>query len=145
MISGVWSGAGLHRFLRPERELTQMVRVTRPGATVAGLSLVRGGPAIYDAALRLGASYLPGLRGLTDGGPVRYPATHRGRPLEAGMVLSIETDMKIDGLGFVKLEDTVASFERVVAGEFDNLPEQAFYMVGGIEEVTAQAQRLAAI
>jgi len=46
---------------------------------------------------------------------------------------------------YVKLEDTVASFERVVAGEFDNLPEQAFYMVGGIEEVTAQAQRLAAI
>jgi len=45
---------------------------------------------------------------------------------------------------YVKLEDTVASFERVVAGEFDNLPEQAFYMVGGIEEVTAQAQRLAA-
>jgi SAM-dependent methyltransferase len=66
VISGVWSGTGLHRFLRPERELTQMVRVTRPGATVAGLSLVRGGPAVYDAALRLGAAYLPGLRGLTD-------------------------------------------------------------------------------
>ncbi len=45
---------------------------------------------------------------------------------------------------YVKLEDTVASFERVVAGEFDNLPEQAFYMVGGIDEVTAQAKRLAA-
>jgi len=66
VISGVWSGTGLHRFLRPERELTQMVRVTRPGATVAGLSLVRGGPAVYDAALRLGSAYLPGLRGLTD-------------------------------------------------------------------------------
>jgi F-type H+/Na+-transporting ATPase subunit beta len=45
---------------------------------------------------------------------------------------------------YVKLEDTVASFERVVAGEFDNLPEQAFYMVGGIEEVVEQAKRLAA-
>ena len=66
VINGVWSGTGLHRFLRPERELTQMVRVTRPGATVAGLSLVRGGPAVYDAALRLAAGYLPGLRGLTD-------------------------------------------------------------------------------
>jgi F-type H+-transporting ATPase subunit beta len=44
---------------------------------------------------------------------------------------------------FVKLEDTIASFERVVAGEFDHLPEQAFYMVGGIDEVVAQAQRLA--
>src|SRR5881392_2518391 len=36
---------------------------------------------------------------------------------------------------YVKLEDTIASFERVVAGEFDHLPEQAFYMVGGIDEV----------
>ena len=43
----------------------------------------------------------------------------------------------------MKLEDTIASFERVVAGEFDHLPEQAFYMVGGIDEVVAQAQRLA--
>jgi F-type H+-transporting ATPase subunit beta len=45
---------------------------------------------------------------------------------------------------YVKLEDTIASFERVVAGEFDHLPEQAFYMVGGVDEVVAQAKRLAA-
>ncbi|HEY6808730.1 MAG TPA: F0F1 ATP synthase subunit beta [Gemmatimonadales bacterium] len=44
---------------------------------------------------------------------------------------------------YVKLEDTIASFERVVAGEFDHLPEQAFYMVGGIDEVQEQANRLA--
>jgi F-type H+-transporting ATPase subunit beta len=44
---------------------------------------------------------------------------------------------------YVKLEDTISSFERVVAGEFDNLPEQAFYMVGGVDEVVAQAKRLA--
>ncbi len=44
---------------------------------------------------------------------------------------------------YVKLEDTISSFERVVAGEFDHLPEQAFYMVGGIDEVVAQAQKLA--
>jgi F-type H+-transporting ATPase subunit beta len=42
----------------------------------------------------------------------------------------------------VKLADTVESFERVVAGEFDELPEQAFYMVGGIEEATEQAKTL---
>ena len=66
VMSGVWSGTGLHPFLRPERELTQMVRVTRPGAPVAGLSLVRGGPAAYDLALRLGAANLPGLRSLPD-------------------------------------------------------------------------------
>ena len=44
---------------------------------------------------------------------------------------------------YVKLEDTIGSFERVVAGEFDQLPEQAFYMVGGIEEALEQAKRLA--
>jgi F-type H+-transporting ATPase subunit beta len=44
---------------------------------------------------------------------------------------------------YVKLEDTIASFERVVAGEFDQLPEQAFYMQGGIEDVVAQAKKLA--
>ena len=43
---------------------------------------------------------------------------------------------------YVKLEDTISSFERVVAGEFDHLPEQAFYMVAGIDEALAQAQRL---
>jgi F-type H+-transporting ATPase subunit beta len=45
---------------------------------------------------------------------------------------------------YVKLEDTISSFERVVAGEFDHLPEQAFYMVAGIDEVVEQAKRLTA-
>src|SRR5690349_17671949 len=44
---------------------------------------------------------------------------------------------------YVKLEDTISSFERVVAGEFDNLPEQAFYMAGGIEDVIENANQLA--
>ncbi|MCA9738244.1 MAG: F0F1 ATP synthase subunit beta, partial [Gemmatimonadetes bacterium] len=45
---------------------------------------------------------------------------------------------------YVKLEETIESFERVAAGEFDHLPEQAFYMKGGIQEVIADAERLAA-
>jgi ubiquinone/menaquinone biosynthesis C-methylase UbiE len=64
VVGGLWSGTGLHRFREPERELTQMVRVARPAAPVAGLSLVQGGPLFYDTALRLAAAYLPGLRGL---------------------------------------------------------------------------------
>jgi F-type H+-transporting ATPase subunit beta len=44
----------------------------------------------------------------------------------------------------VPLDVTIDSFKRVVAGEFDHLPEAAFYMVGGIEEVIAKAERLAA-
>ena len=44
---------------------------------------------------------------------------------------------------YVKLEDTISSFERVVDGEFDTLPEQAFYMAGGIDDVIANANKMA--
>lgn len=44
----------------------------------------------------------------------------------------------------VQLEDTIASFKAVVAGEYDHLPEAAFYMVGGIDEVIAKAEKMAA-
>ena len=43
---------------------------------------------------------------------------------------------------YVTLSDTIESFERVVAGEFDDLPEQAFFMVGGIEDVIERARQL---
>jgi len=45
---------------------------------------------------------------------------------------------------FVQIEDTVRSFKAVVDGDYDHLPEAAFYMVGGIEEVVAKAAKLAA-
>ena len=44
----------------------------------------------------------------------------------------------------VPLDETIDSFKRVVAGEFDHLPESAFYMVGGIDQVVAKAERMAA-
>jgi Xaa-Pro aminopeptidase len=44
---------------------------------------------------------------LTDRGPVPYPADDANRPLEAGMVVSVETTLKHPGRGFIKLEDTV--------------------------------------
>jgi F-type H+-transporting ATPase subunit beta len=43
---------------------------------------------------------------------------------------------------YVKLEETISSFERLVAGEFDNLPEQAFFMAGSIDDVVANAKKL---
>ncbi len=43
---------------------------------------------------------------------------------------------------YVRLDDTIESFERVAAGEFDHLPEQAFYMKGGIEEVIEAAAEM---
>jgi F-type H+-transporting ATPase subunit beta len=44
----------------------------------------------------------------------------------------------------VPMDVTVDSFKRVVAGEFDHLPEAAFYMVGGIDEAVKKAEKLAA-
>ncbi|QIK95589.1 F0F1 ATP synthase subunit beta [Sphingomonas sp. HDW15A] len=44
---------------------------------------------------------------------------------------------------FVQVEDTVRSFKAVVSGEYDHLPESAFYMVGGIEEAVAKAEKMA--
>ena len=43
---------------------------------------------------------------------------------------------------YVSLKDTIRGFKAIVAGEYDHLPEQAFYMVGGIEEAEAQAKTL---
>jgi F-type H+-transporting ATPase subunit beta len=43
---------------------------------------------------------------------------------------------------YVKLEETISSFERLVAGEFDHLPEQAFFMAGGIDDVVENARKL---
>jgi F-type H+/Na+-transporting ATPase subunit beta len=43
---------------------------------------------------------------------------------------------------YVKLEETISSFERLVAGEFDQYPEQAFFMQGAIDGVVEAAQRL---
>ena len=44
---------------------------------------------------------------------------------------------------YVTLEDTVRSFKKIVDGEVDHIPEQAFYMVGGIDEVLENAKKMA--
>jgi F-type H+-transporting ATPase subunit beta len=44
----------------------------------------------------------------------------------------------------VSLEDTIKGFKGIVAGEYDDLPESAFYMVGTIEEAVAKARKMAA-
>ena len=43
---------------------------------------------------------------------------------------------------YVSLKDTIASFKGIISGEYDHLPEQAFYMVGGIEEAIEKAKKL---
>jgi F-type H+-transporting ATPase subunit beta len=44
---------------------------------------------------------------------------------------------------FVELADTIRSFKGIVAGDYDHLPEAAFYMVGAIEEAVAKAEKMA--
>lgn len=45
---------------------------------------------------------------------------------------------------YVELKDTILGFKEIVAGKYDDIPEQAFYMVGTIEEVLEKARKLAA-
>ena len=44
----------------------------------------------------------------------------------------------------VSSKDTIAGFKGIIAGDYDHMPEQAFYMVGGIDEAVAKAEKLAA-
>jgi F-type H+-transporting ATPase subunit beta len=44
----------------------------------------------------------------------------------------------------VKLADTIRGFKGIVEGKYDDLPEQAFYMVGTIEQAVEKAKKLAA-
>jgi F-type H+-transporting ATPase subunit beta len=43
---------------------------------------------------------------------------------------------------YVKVADTIKGFKAIVDGQYDDVPEQAFYMVGGIEEVEENAKKL---
>jgi F-type H+/Na+-transporting ATPase subunit beta len=43
---------------------------------------------------------------------------------------------------YVPLKDTISGFKMIVSGECDHLPEQAFYMVGSIEEAMEKAKKL---
>ena len=43
---------------------------------------------------------------------------------------------------FVPLEETISSFKAITEGKYDNVPEQAFFMCGGIEDVERKAKEL---
>ena len=43
---------------------------------------------------------------------------------------------------YVSLKDTIAGFKGILAGDYDQLPEQAFYMVGSIEQAVEKAAKL---
>ena len=89
-------------------------RAVRPGATgvevyaAAAEATASAGDAGSVAFVAHGMGLVPHEAPRLSGeAPIRYPGTHRERPLEPGMVLSIETDARVEGVGLVKLEDTV--------------------------------------
>jgi F-type H+-transporting ATPase subunit beta len=43
---------------------------------------------------------------------------------------------------YVELKDTIAGFQGILEGKYDSIPEMAFYMVGGIDEVLAKAEKM---
>ena len=45
---------------------------------------------------------------------------------------------------YVKIEDTVRRFKEIVEGKYDDIPEQAFYMVGTIDEALGKAEKMKA-
>jgi Xaa-Pro aminopeptidase len=89
--------------------------VIRPG-TMGGEIYVAAERALKEISQRDNTEFLAHGMGLvsheaprlTASGPVRYDAADANRPLEPGMVISIETTMKHPKRGFIKLEDTVA-------------------------------------
>ena len=68
----------------------------------------------------------------------------RARRLQRFMSQPFHVAEQFTGISgkYVKLEETISSFERICAGEFDTLPEQAFFMAGGVDDVVANAAKL---
>ena len=68
----------------------------------------------------------------------------RARRLQRFMSQPFHVAEQFTGIAgkYVKLEETISSFERICAGEFDHLPEQAFFMAGGVEDVVENAKKL---
>ena len=71
---------------------------------------------------------------------------NRARRLERFLSQPFFVAETFTGIGgkYVKLDETIESFERVAAGEFDHFPEQAFYMKGGIDEVIEEGEKMLA-
>jgi F-type H+-transporting ATPase subunit beta len=73
-------------------------------------------------------------------------AVARARKIEKFLSQPMFVAAQFTGLEgkYVKIEDTIRGFKEIVEGKHDDVPEQAFYMVGTIEEVRAKAEKMAA-
>src|SRR5262249_52625363 len=70
----------------------------------------------------------------------------RARKVEKFMSQPMFVAAQFTGLDgkYVKIEDTIRGFREIVEGKHDDVPEQAFYMVGTIEDVREKAEKMAA-
>ena len=71
----------------------------------------------------------------------------RARKIAALPVAAVQRRRSVHRLStasIVSLKDTIRGFKGILDGEYDHLPEQAFYMVGGIEEAVEKAKKIAA-
>jgi F-type H+-transporting ATPase subunit beta len=73
-------------------------------------------------------------------------AVARARKIEKFLSQPMFVAAQFTGLEgtYVKIADTIRGFKEIVDGKHDNVPEQAFYMVGTIEEAVEKASRMAA-
>jgi F-type H+/Na+-transporting ATPase subunit beta len=73
-------------------------------------------------------------------------AVARARKIEKFLSQPMFVAAQFTGLEgkYVKIEDTIRGFKEIVDGKHDEVPEQAFYMVGTIEEVREKAEKMAA-
>ncbi|MBI5446409.1 MAG: F0F1 ATP synthase subunit beta, partial [Deltaproteobacteria bacterium] len=73
-------------------------------------------------------------------------AVARARKIQRFLSQPFSVDEDFTGRAgkYVKLKDTIDGFKMIVDGKLDEIPEQAFYMCGGIEEVLENAKKLEA-
>ena len=111
----------------------------------------------YDTARGPCSSMLQTLQGslqdiiaiLGHGRAVSAEDKHGGRPGPQGAEVSCRQPFHVaevfTGMPgvFVTLEDTIKGFKGICAGEYDHLPEAAFYMLGAIEDAVEKAKKMA--
>jgi F-type H+/Na+-transporting ATPase subunit beta len=71
-------------------------------------------------------------------------SVYRARKIQRFLTQPFNVAKVFTGQGgkIVSLKDTIRGFKAIIAGEYDHLPEQAFYMIGGIEEAVEKAKTL---
>jgi F-type H+-transporting ATPase subunit beta len=84
------------------------------------------------------------ILGVDELGEEDKAVVNRARKVQRFLSQPMHVAEKFTGIAgrYVKLEDTITGFERILSGEFDKMPEGAFFNVGTIEEAISKARTL---